>query len=79
MKIMPALGLPGGAEWACLLCGFGIAVGVIALIVYSVRQPTASMPYGSKACPSCGRVNLGDARFCSYCGKAMDHEPGVPN
>ncbi len=75
MECIMGLSLPGGSEWLCLLTGLVLMVGfvllVVLVVVYLTKGRTSSPPHVPKTCNSCGRGNLADARFCSYCGQAI--------
>ena len=40
-----------------------------------MREPTAAYPPGVRTCPSCGRENADDARFCSQCATPLEGAP----
>lgn len=70
------IGLPGGAEWVLCMGMAAVPLFLIFLMVFIARRPHGPTAHAPARCPSCGRGNLADARFCAYCGRTLT--PGSP-
>jgi hypothetical protein len=79
MSPLAFLSLPGGAEWLCILVFLGLIVGTVVLAVYLVKGRAAPPAFMPRICHVCGRGNLADARFCSYCGRELTPPTTGPN
>ncbi len=72
--------------------GLPLHVVVVAVVVLLLaagvavkRKPKAAPPaepgagpQAGKRCPSCGRINSPQAKFCGYCGRKLEAEPEQP-
>ncbi len=82
-SIGPIAGSPGSVPigWIVPLGSLFVIVGVTWLLLSQapVDGGENAAPYGSIACPSCGRQVMVDWRLCPYCGAMMpEASPAIP-